>query len=87
MIPRQIKYLQIPINQLKQIEIIFERCHYLLIVKFETKGTKLPVEIAEWFEENTIGSIFRRQNGFSHIWIGTKINQINKNSKRIKINE
>jgi hypothetical protein len=86
-LPRQIKYLQIPINQLEQIQIIFERCHYLSIGKFETKGTKLSAEIAEWFEENTIGSIFRRQNGFNHIWIGKKINQINENPKRIKLME
>ncbi len=84
-LPRQIQYLQIPIQKLGQVEIIFERCHYLSVVRFATKRTKLSREIAEWFEQNTIDSIFRRQNGFSHIWIGEKINQINDNPKRIKL--
>jgi hypothetical protein len=84
-LPRQIKYLQIPIQKLEQVEIIFERCHYLTVVKFATKRTKLSREITEWFEQNTIDSMFRRQNGFSHIWIGEKMKQINENPKRIKL--
>ena len=55
--------------------------------QFETTGTKLSAEIGEWFKENTIDSKFRRQNGFNHIWIGKKINQINENPKRIKLME
>jgi hypothetical protein len=85
-LPRQIKYLQIPIHKLEQVEIIFQRCHYLSIVKFAMRRTKLLREITEWFEQNTIDSMFRRQNGFSHIWIGEKLNQINENPKRIKLN-
>jgi hypothetical protein len=85
-LPRQIKYLRMPINQLKQVKIIFQRCPYLSIVKFQTKGKDLSAKITEWFEENTIDSMVPiRDDGFSHIWIGEKINQINENPKRIKL--
>jgi hypothetical protein len=84
-LPRQIKYLEIPIHKLEQVEIIFQRCPYLSIVKFETKGNDLSAKIAEWFEENTIDSMFRRYNECDYVWIGKKLNQINENPKRIKL--
>jgi hypothetical protein len=73
-----------PISKIEQIEIIFERCRDLSIAKFETVRKKCSLEVAEWFDQNTIDSTFRRQNRYNHIWIGKKINPINENSKRIK---
>jgi hypothetical protein len=84
-LPRQIKYLQMPINQLEQVQIIFQRCPYLSIVKFATKGNDLSAKIDEWFEENTIDSMFGRHSGCDYVWIGKKLNQINENPKRIKL--
>ncbi len=42
---RQIKYLQMSINQLEQIDSIFERCQYLTVVKFEVTQTQLSAEV------------------------------------------
>jgi hypothetical protein len=84
-LPRQIKHLQIPINQLDQIKIILERCQYLSVVQFEVTRTKFSAEVAEWFAENTIDSAFWRHSGCDIIWIGKKINHISVNHKRIKL--
>ncbi len=84
-LPRQIKYLQIPINELEQIELILERCSYLSVIKFEIPRRKFSREVIQWFEKNTIDSMFTRQNGCDRIWIGKRINRINENPKRIKV--
>jgi len=84
-LPRQIKYLQMPISEVKQIEMIFERCQHLSIAKFETIGRKYSSKIDEWFHQNTIDSTFRKQIRFTHVWIGKKINSINENPKRMKL--
>ncbi len=84
-LPRQIKYLQIPIYQLEQIEIIFKRCQYLAFIKFEITRAKFSAEVVQWFQQKTIDSMFGRHNGCECIWIGKKINQINENPKRIKL--
>ena len=86
-IPRQITHLQIPINQLDQIEIILERCPHLSIVQFQITRWKFSNEVRQWFTENTIGSTFRRHNGYDIVWIGEKTNQIITNHKRIKLTE
>jgi hypothetical protein len=84
-LPRQINQLQIAINQLEQIEIILARCQYLSVVKFEITGAKFSAEVVQWFQQNTIDSMFGRHSGCDCIWIGKKINQINQNPKRIKL--
>jgi hypothetical protein len=84
-LPRQIKCLQIPINELEQIELILGRCPYLSIIKFEISRRKFSREVIQWFEKNTIHSMFTRQNGYDRIWIGKRINRINENPKRMKL--
>jgi hypothetical protein len=86
-IPRQIKHLQIPINRIDQIEIILERCSYLVVVQFEITRSKISTEVIEWFKQNTIDSTFWRHSGCDIIWIGKKRNEININHKRIKLND
>jgi hypothetical protein len=76
-----------PISEVEQIGIIFERCQHLSIAKFETIGRKYSSKIDEWFHQNTIDSTFRKQIRFSHVWIGKKINSINENPKRMKLME
>lgn len=86
-LPCQIKYLEMPISQVEEVEMIFERCRYLSIIKFEmTYGTD-SMKIEKWFDKNTIDSIFERRYRLIHVWIGNRINQINENSKRIKFME
>jgi hypothetical protein len=41
------------INQLEQIDSIFERCQYLTVVKFEVTQTQFSAEIVRWFEQKT----------------------------------
>ncbi len=76
-----------PISEVEQIGIIFEWCRYLSIAKFETIGRKYSSKVDEWFDQNTIDSTFRKQNTFSHVWIGKRINSINENPKRMKFME
>ena len=86
-LPPQINHLQIPIKEEKQIEMIFERCAHLKVIQFPTKRRKISRGTEQWFHENTIGSIVRRENQCDTIWIG-KIKQQNYfNPKRIKFNE
>ncbi|CAF1369931.1 unnamed protein product [Rotaria sordida] len=86
-IPRQTKCLQIPINQLNQIEIIFKRCQNLSVVRFEITRSKFSQQVIDWFNQNTMNSTFRRHNGCDIVWIGKKINHIKDSHKRIKLDE
>ncbi|CAF3171372.1 unnamed protein product [Rotaria sp. Silwood2] len=86
-IPRQIKHLQIPINQLDLIEVILERCQNLSVIQFEISRLKFSQEVIDWFNQNTVDSTIRRRAGCDLIWIGNKINHIENNHKRIKLNE
>ncbi|CAF3952343.1 unnamed protein product [Adineta steineri] len=86
-IPRQIKYLQLAVNKLDQIEMILDRCQYLSVVKFETTRLKLSAEIIHWFTENTIDSTVTRQNGCNVVWIGKRKSPMIFNHKRIKLSD
>ena len=86
-IPRQIKHLRIPVNELNQIEVIFERCQNLSIVQFEINRPKFSLEVISWFNQRTTNSAFRSHVGCDTIWIGTKTNLIKENHKRIKLDE
>ncbi|CAF3377911.1 unnamed protein product [Rotaria sp. Silwood1] len=86
-IPRQIKRLQTPINQLDQIETILKRCQNLLVVRFEITRLKFSQEVIDWFNPNTMDSTFRRHDRCDVIWIEKKIDCIKHNHKRIKLNE
>ena len=84
---RQIKYLRIPIEETKQIPMIFDRCPHLSVLQIPTRRMELSTQISQWFEEKTISSISRRINECDTIWIGKKKEQENFNQKRIKFNE
>ncbi|CAF3388723.1 unnamed protein product [Rotaria socialis] len=86
-IPRQLKHLRMPANELNQIEVIFERCQNLSIVQFEITRTKFSLEVIKWFNQHTADSAFRRHVGCDTIWIGTKNILIKENHKRIKLDE
>ncbi|CAF1382834.1 unnamed protein product [Rotaria sp. Silwood1] len=86
-IPRQIKHLQIPINQLDQIEAILERCQNLSVIQFEITRLKFSQEVVDWFNQHTIDSTIQKHARCNIIWIGKKINHITDNHKRIKLDE
>ncbi|CAF0890956.1 unnamed protein product [Rotaria sordida] len=86
-IPRQIKRLQIPINQLDQVGTILERCQNLSVIQCEITRLKFSQEVIDWFNQNTIDSIVRRHARCDIIWIGKKINHNMNNHKRIKLDD
>ncbi|CAF1178652.1 unnamed protein product [Adineta ricciae] len=87
-LPRQIKYLRLPINRLNQIEMIMKRCPYLSVIQVAISRSRFSKEVVDWFSENTLDSICRKQNSCDFIWIGKKkTNDIRYNPKRIKLND
>ena len=85
-LPSQINYLYIPIKEVKNIEMILERCAHLKVIQFPRKRTRISKDIEQWFEDNTSGSIFRRQKQCDTIWIGRIKQENHLNHKRIKVN-
>ena len=86
-LPSQINYLEIPFKHVEQIEMIFERCCHLAILHLENNKWKLSKKIQEWFEENTINSIFQRHSTCNRIWIGGKAEEEIFNHKRLKLTD
>ena len=87
-LPRQIHRLEIPINEIKQIEMILERCQQLSVVEFYMQKIEQSKEIEQWFERNTLGSIYHKDHFSETIWIGKKKETTNYcNQKRMKFNE
>ena len=84
-LPPQINHLKIPVENVKQIEMIFKRCHRLAVLELKNLSLKSSAEIKQWFEQNTINSVFQRYPGCDTIWIGTTIKQEIFNHKRIKL--
>ena len=84
-LPAQINHLHIPINDIKQVEMIFERCFHLRVIQFQTR-LNYGTDVKQWFEENSIGSIFRKGNQFDIVWIGQIKEQNHLHHKRIKAN-
>ena len=86
-LPRRINNLKIPLNNEKQIEMIFKRCPCLSIIQFYLHDTKLDQSmiIEQWFERKTMGSIIRRDFRLNTIWIGKKKDEDYVNSKRMKL--
>ncbi len=70
LLPFHIKHLVVPIDDLKQIKIILERCQYLISVKFTIGSLRDDLGIEKWFSENTINSTF--VTGLKTVWIGQK---------------
>ena len=84
-IPSQIKYFQIPINDVEHIGMIIEHCHQLRILQIPEKSLSISEQIQEWFDVNTIGSIFSQSDDYDTIWIGKIPQAIQSNVKRIKL--
>ncbi|CAF0987716.1 unnamed protein product [Adineta ricciae] len=94
LLPAHISYLQVPINDLNQIEIILERCHQLRCVLFEIKycAEIKPKQVVQWFMENTKGSVSEIiTNDKILIWIGrrkiTNDEDISHKHKQMKLTE
>jgi len=87
-VPRHVKHLEIPINDLNQIKMILERCQHLSTIKFDTGLSKLSEEVIKWFAENTINTRCREDYKMVTVWLGKKIiesTEICIDHKRIKL--
>ena len=90
LVPRHIKCLQIPIQNLNQIKTIVERCENLSTINFDVKDLKLCKEAIQWFADNTINTTCRQGYKTISVWLGKKniqATQDNYNSKQIKLIE
>jgi hypothetical protein len=83
-LPRHVKHLEIPINDLNQIKIILNRCENLFTIKFHYEYTKLFQTIPSWFADNTIQTTCKENYGTTSVWLGKKKKRaslINKNER------
>jgi hypothetical protein len=88
-IPRQLKHLQISINNLDQIKMILGRCENLSTIKFDIKS-KFSKEIIQWFNDNTLNSTCKKGNRTIIVWLGKKTIQsadVRVDNKRIKLTD
>ncbi|CAF1607032.1 unnamed protein product [Adineta ricciae] len=70
-LPRQIKHLEIQIDNLNAVEEILMRCNNLSTVKFDVENLLIE-EIKQWFINNTINSICWKYYQSIRVWLGKK---------------
>ncbi|CAF1563275.1 unnamed protein product [Adineta ricciae] len=70
-LPRQIKHLEIQIDNLNAVEEILMRCNNLSTVKFDAENLLIK-EITQWFINNTINSICWKYYQSIRVWLGKK---------------
>ena len=69
-LPRHVKHLQIPIDNLNQINIILERCTNLSTIKFIIEDPELSRKVVSWFLKNTINTTCQENYGWIAVWLG-----------------
>ena len=84
-LPSQINYLDIPIDQATHLKMILKRCLHLKAIRLQTKR-KCCTNIQQWFEENSIGSIFKMEDLWCGIWIGRIQQQNHRHHQPIRPN-
>jgi hypothetical protein len=89
-VSRHIKHLEIRINDLDQIKLIFERCKNLVTIKFYTVDASFSEKVTNWFANNTINTTCKADDETVAVWLGKKKTQsteIRLNHKRIKLTD
>ena len=89
-LPRHLKYLQIPIDDCNQIAKILEQCPDWFTITFEISNTEFIERVIDWFEDNTINTTCQESAGMVHVWLGKEhiqSTEINHNNERIKLTE
>jgi len=71
-LPHHVKYLQIPIDNLDQINMILQRCENLSIIEFDIEGVEFCKKVINWFDENTTDTTCRESNDIVTVWLGKK---------------
>lgn len=81
-LPPRVKHLEIPINDLQQINTTLERCKNLSTIIFVNNQHRFPRKIVNWLAENTINSTCLEHGSYVYIWLGKrKLEQ--RNTSRI----
>ena len=71
-IPRHVKHLELPINDLVQIKTILERCENLATITVNINGTKVYRQVINWFVDNTVNSTCKESYECITVWLGKK---------------
>jgi hypothetical protein len=82
--------LEIRINDLDQIKLIFERCENLTTIKFYTVDANFSEKVINWFANNTINTTCKADDETVSVWLGKKKTQsteIRLDHKRIKLTD
>lgn len=89
-VPPHLKHLQVPIDDLYDMEIILERCSHLSSIRCDIRQSKFSRQIVQWLAVNTIESTYRVNHSFVSVWLGRKSipsNDLTLNLKRVKLSE
>jgi hypothetical protein len=70
-IPRHVRHLQMPVENVHQIKTIIVRCENLSTVEFNI-AYPMTEEVIKWFNDNTINSTCLDNYGTVYVWIGKK---------------
>lgn len=70
LLPRSIKHLHLIIDNVQQIEMIFERCPSLSTIKLVIGTPKLQRQVFSWFKDNTTHSTCYAGYRTVFVWLG-----------------
>ncbi|CAF4204389.1 unnamed protein product, partial [Adineta steineri] len=71
-LPRHVRYLEIPIDHLNKIPVMFERCENLSVIRFHCDNTHFSRKVINWFDNNTINTTCHLDDKIVCIWLGKK---------------
>jgi hypothetical protein len=71
-LPRHVKHLQIPINDLNLIKIVLERCENLSTIEIHCENFELSKNASNWFAENTLDTTCETNYRRVSVWLGKK---------------
>jgi len=89
-LPPHVKHLQIPIDDLNQINMILERCKNLSLIEFDIEGNEFSEQVINWFADHTINTTCWKNYEMITVWLGKKMihsTEICGDYKRIKLTD
>ena len=89
-VPRHVKHLQIPINNVDQIKTILECCQHLSTIQLDLRYSKFFERVIKWFADNTVNSTCSKVCNTVVVWLGKKkieSTEIKDDHKRIKLTD
>ncbi|CAF1076684.1 unnamed protein product [Adineta ricciae] len=87
-IPSHVQYLQIPIDQIDQIDMVWQTCQNLSIIELQVNKYTLLSAIIKWFDKNSVNTICRYDRMAVVVWLGKRISPSSESDhrrKRIKL--